>query len=143
MTPPAHSNPEKAISEEAESSSALRQYHEQMLKLVAKGFFNELINYGVNEAEVLTVAGHLLDNVLHKQGPASKTVEYYNRLFAIKDVQDEWADAQSLTVQHLSISPMDLSVVPQKSPPGWKEPAIRESFYPRFPDAADRTGPLF
>src|SRR6478735_7317466 len=57
----------------------MRQYHEQMLKLVAKGFYNELINYGVNEAEVLTVAGHLLDNVMHKDGTANKAVDYYLR----------------------------------------------------------------
>ena len=114
----------------------MRQYHEQMLKLVAKGFYNELINYGVNEAEVLTVAGHLLDNLMHKQGPASKTVEYYNHLFAIKDVHDEWADTRRLTVQQLSLSPMDIKMVPKVA--AWlREPAIRESFYPHFPDTTE------
>ncbi len=121
---------------EEESSTAMRQYHEQMLKLVAKGFYNELINYGVNEAEVLTVAGHLLDNVMQKSGPASKAVEYYNRLFTIKDVQDEWTEASRLSVQHLSISPMDIRMVPQIAT--WlREPAISASFYPRFPDSKE------
>src|SRR4051812_23743165 len=55
----------RGMKEREETSTAMRQYHEQMLKLVAKGFYNELINYGVNETEVLTVAGHLLDNVMH------------------------------------------------------------------------------
>jgi len=31
------------------SSTVVRQHHEQMLKLVAKGFYNELINYGVKQ----------------------------------------------------------------------------------------------
>lgn len=40
-----------------------------MLKLVAKGFYKELIKYGVKEPEVLTVAEHLLDNVSLKSNP--------------------------------------------------------------------------
>jgi RimJ/RimL family protein N-acetyltransferase len=115
------------------STSPARQHHEQMLKLVAKGFFNELVNYGVNEAEVLKVAGHLLDNVLHKSGPANKAVEFYNKLFTIKDVADEWASAKRLTVQGLSIVPMDAKVVPQVA--GWlRTAAVRDSFYPKFPE---------
>ena len=42
---------------------------EQMLKLVAIGFYKELIKYGVKEPEVLTVAEHLLDNVSLKSNP--------------------------------------------------------------------------
>ena len=67
--------------------------------LVAKSFYNELINYGVNEAEVLTVAGHLLDNVMHEGGPKNNQAGYYSRLFSVKDVQDEWAAEKRLTVQ--------------------------------------------
>src|SRR6266436_6259803 len=125
-----------------EPSTAMRQYHEQMLKLVAKGFYNELINYGVNETEVLTVAGHLLDNVMDKRGPGSKQAEYYNALFSIKDVQDEWAGARRLTVQHLTLTPLDLKMVPQIL--AWlREPAIRESFYPRFPDSKEELNRYF
>jgi RimJ/RimL family protein N-acetyltransferase len=121
------------LTEADESSTPMRQYHEQMLKLVAKGFYNELINYGVNEAEVLTVAGHLLDNVMHKDGTANKAVEYYNRLFTFKDVKDEWTAAQRLSIQQLTIAPMDPALVPQIA--AWlRAPAIRESFYPMFPE---------
>lgn len=130
------------MSTDAEPSGAMRQYHEQMLKLVAKGFYNELINYGVNEAEVLTVAGHLLDNVMQKSGPASKTAEYYNRLFAIKDVRDEWAANRRLSVQQLSISPMDPGLVPKIA--AWLEaPAIMESFYPHFPESKEELARYF
>ncbi|MDB6125035.1 MAG: Protein N-acetyltransferase, RimJ/RimL family [Pedosphaera sp.] len=124
------------MTEGEESSPAIRHYHEQMLKLVAKGFFNELINYGVNEAEVLAVAGHLLDNVMHKGGTTNKAVEYYNKLFTIKDVQDQWATTQRLTVHNLSISPIAPGHVPQIAT--WlREPSIQESFYPKFPEAKD------
>lgn len=124
----------ETVSNDDNSETTLNQHHEQMLKLVAKGFYNELINYGVNKAAVLTVAGHLLDNVV--QTPvAGKTAEFYNRLFTIKDVRDEWAQARRLTVQELCISPMEPAVVPKVAV--WlKDPEIRESFYPRFPDSA-------
>src|SRR3982074_1456896 len=100
------------MSEHEESTSPMRKYHEQMLKLVAKGFYNELINYGVEKADVLSVAGHLLDNVMVK-GPTNKLVDYYNRLFTIKDVQNEWSAAKSLTLQQVTIAPMDPSLIPR------------------------------
>jgi len=122
------------MSEPEVSPSPARQHHDQMLKLVAKGFFNELINYGVNEAEVLKVAGHLLDNVLHKSGPANKTVEFYNKLFTIQDVHNEWAAARRLTVHGLSILPFEEKIVPQIAE--WLlAPAVRENFYPKFPES--------
>jgi RimJ/RimL family protein N-acetyltransferase len=120
------------MTEPSESPSPARQHHEQMLKLVAKGFFNELVNYGVNEAEVLKVAGHLLDNVLHKSGPANKNVEFYNKLFTMRDVKDEWARAKRLSVHSLGITPMEPKIIPQVV--SWlRAPAVRENFYPQFP----------
>ncbi len=116
-----------------ESPSPLKKYHEQMLKLVAKGFYNELINYGVDKADVLSVAGHLLDNVLQKGANADKHTEYYNRLFTIKDVQNEWEPSRRLSLQQVSISPMDPCLITQVA--SWlRAPGIRESFYPRFPE---------
>ncbi len=136
------SSAEEVASVAAKPAAALRQHHEQMLKLVAKGFYNELINYGVNEAEVLTVAGHLLDNVMQKRGPASKPAEFYNQLFSIKDVRDDWARARRLTVEQLTISPMDPAAVPKIAV--WlKAPEIRESFYPRFPDSPEELARYF
>jgi RimJ/RimL family protein N-acetyltransferase len=130
------------MNETEEASAAKRQYHEQMLKLVAKGFYHELINYGVNEAEVLTVAGHLLDNVMKKAGPANMAADYYNQLFAIKDVKDEWAAARRLSVQQVKIAPMDLRFIPQIA--AWlRTPAIRESFYPQFPDSEEELAGYF
>ena len=117
-------------------SSPARQHHEQMLKLVAKGFYNELINYGVNEAQIVTVAGHLLDNVIPKGGKSSKAVDYYNKLFSIKDVQNDWVRHQRLSAQHVSIVPLDLALVPQIVV--WlKAPEIKGGFHPPYPETAD------
>lgn len=117
-------------------SPAPRQHHEQMLKLVAKGFYNELINYGVDEAQIVTVAGHLLDNVIPKDGKSAKHIEYYNTLFTIKDVRNEWAAHKRLTVQHVSIAPLDGSHAAQIH--SWlQDPAIQASFHKRYPNGAD------
>jgi RimJ/RimL family protein N-acetyltransferase len=112
----------------------MRKYHEQMLKLVAKGFYNELINYGVDKADVLNVAGHLLDNVLQKKVEAGKHTEFYNNLFTIKDVKDEWATAKRLALGEVSITPMDMALVPRVA--AWlHEPGVGQSFFPRFPES--------
>jgi RimJ/RimL family protein N-acetyltransferase len=117
-------------------STVINQRQEQMLRLVTKGFYNELINYGVTANEVLSVAGHLLDNVMQKGGPTNKQADYYNRLFSVRDVRDDWATAQRLTVQQVSISPLAISHIPRIV--AWlREPAIRDSFYPRFPDSEE------
>lgn len=103
-----------------------------MLRLVAKSFYNELINYGVNEAQVLAVAGHLLDNVMQKERQVNKNGSYYNQLFTTKDVLDEWLTAKRLSVHQVSIIPLEAAWAPQISK--WLQaPEIRHGFYPPFP----------
>jgi hypothetical protein len=63
--------PTLVVDERTHKKLAAKKQRDQMLKLVSKGFYNELINYGVRKEEVLRVASHLLDNLLaQKQGPA-------------------------------------------------------------------------
>lgn len=113
-------------------SPVVRQQHEQLLKLVAKGFYNELINYGVNKAEVLAVAGHLLDNVMQHSERANRDAAYYNRLFSVKDVRDEWAGARRLTVHQVSLTPLAAAMIPRVSE--WLgSPGVQDNFYPAFP----------
>ena len=40
------------MDEQSDKELADKKQHDQMLKLVSKGFYNELINYGVRKAEV-------------------------------------------------------------------------------------------
>lgn len=108
--------------------------HVQMLKLVAKGFYKELINYGVKEPEILSVAGHLLDNVVLKSPPESKRDRAYDKLFTVKDVNDEWAAHQRLNLHEVSLVPLQSDQVPQIA--AWlKVPRVRNSFFPRFPES--------
>lgn len=119
-----------------ETSTATRQHHEQMLRLVTRSFFNELTKYGVKKADIFTVAEHLLDNLMQKSSPADKGTDYYNKLFTLKDVEEEWASGKRLALQQVSILPLDLNLVPQIAE--WlRPPEIRESFYPGFPDSEE------
>ncbi len=121
------------MTQNEEAPSPVRKQHEQMLKLVSKGFFNELTKYGVNHAEVLTVAGHLLDNVLQGTQQAGPDPEHYNRLFGIKDVRDDWNASKQLSLQQVSLVPFDLRWTPILL--DWlKVPAASDSFYPQFPE---------
>jgi RimJ/RimL family protein N-acetyltransferase len=119
--------------ETTESAAILRQRHEQMLKLVAKGFFNELINYGVGKNEILTVAGHLLDNIMQNNGEVQKGADFYNRLFTRADIQDQWAAAQRLKVHQVSLGPFEPALAPWVR--SWlAAPRIRDSFQRPFPE---------
>jgi len=107
--------------------------HEQMLRVVARGFYRELIKYGVREPEIVTVAAHLLDNVVLKSPPASKQVEKYNELFTIRDIRDRWIEAREISLHDVSLAPLRVEQLGQLA--GWLEnPAIKSSFHPRFPE---------
>jgi RimJ/RimL family protein N-acetyltransferase len=109
---------------------------EQMLRLVARGFYRELINYGVKEPQILTVASHLLDNVVLKSPPESQASEPYSQLFRIKDVIDRWDKSQTLGIHEVAIAPLTRASIPTILE--WlKRPTIRESFYPPFPQSED------
>ncbi len=121
------------MSESSKAEKIPSNPHEQMLRLVARGFHNELIKYGVREPEIVTVAAHLLDTVVLKSPPTSKQVEKYNQLFTIKDVKDEWVMTKKLSLQDVSLTPLMLEQVGPLAV--WLEnPKIKTSFFPRFPE---------
>ena len=107
------------------------QQRDQMLKLVARGFYNELVNYGVEKGEILRVASHLLDNLMAQQEKPGTGVPYYNEIFTIANVKDEWQARRQLTVQHVILRPLHSEVIPKVA--GWlRAPGVRESFVPAF-----------
>lgn len=111
--------------------------HEQMLRLVARGFHKELIKYGVKQPEIVTVAAHLLDNVVLKSPPASKQVEKYNQLFTIRDVRDLWETEKKLMLHDITVTPLQADQVEQVAT--WLDlPKVKASFFPRFPDNPEK-----
>ena len=84
------------MDEQSDKEIASKKQRDQMLKLVAKGFYNELINYGVGQPEVIRVASHLLDNLLAKGKRPDKDVGYYNGIFTLASVKVVWAERKRL-----------------------------------------------
>ncbi len=106
-----------------------------MLKIITKGFYKELVNYGIHERDIVTISTHLLDYVI-KGSKFDKDNEYYNTLFTIKDIVDEWNDGKRLSLKDVSISPLAPHMCSQVA--AWLEnPAIKYSFIPLFPDSED------
>ena len=108
------------------------QQRDQMLKLVAKGFYNELTNYGVQKNEILRVASHLLDNLMAQERKPGKGVSYYSEMFTLAAVKDEWEACKQLSVQHVSLRPLQPAVIP-KVVEWLQAPGVHESFVPAFP----------
>jgi RimJ/RimL family protein N-acetyltransferase len=121
------------MDEQSDKEIANKKQRERMLKLVSKGFYNELINYGVRKAEIVSVASNLLGNLLGEEKKPAKDVEYYNGTFTLASVKDEWADRKQLGIQHVMLRPLHMPVVSKLV--GWlKDRAVRESFVPAFPE---------
>ncbi|HEU4537202.1 MAG TPA: GNAT family N-acetyltransferase, partial [Polyangiaceae bacterium] len=106
------------------------QRRDQMLKLVAKGFFNELVNYGVRKEEIVRVTSHLLDNLLAQQSRLGG--EARGARLDVDSVLDEWHERRSLTVDQVRLSPFEPSLVPLAA--RWlAAPGVREGFVPALP----------
>ena len=122
-----------AMDQQSDKEIAGKKQRDQMLRLVAKSFYNELTNYGVSENEVIHMASHLLDNLLAKESKPAEGVEYYNGIFNLSSVKDEWTDGKQVAVQHVTLQPLQAPEVGKVSK--WlKVPAIRESFVQAFPE---------
>jgi len=122
----------QAIMKREEPSPVVRQFHEKMLRLVTASFYKELVNYGVNSAEVLSVAGHLLDNVMQNAGSGNQGPEFQEGRSFINTIRDEWGTEKRLSLDAVTIVPMHPYFIPQVA--SWLEaPAIRQSFYPGYP----------
>jgi len=122
-----------AMDEQSHKELIGKKQRDQMLKLVAKSFYNELTNYGVSEHEIIHMTSHLLDNLMAKESKPAEGVEYYNGIFTLASVKDEWADHKQLAVQHVTLRPLQLQDV-TKIGTWLKVPAVRESFVPAFPE---------
>ena len=114
---------------------ALQQ--ELMLKLITKGFYRELINYGIAKKGVITVSSYLLEYLMKDlKNPSTNNGDgYYHHLFSIKNVHDDSKNGLGLSIQDVSITPLRPELYGQVAL--WlADPAIRDSFVSPFPDSA-------
>jgi RimJ/RimL family protein N-acetyltransferase len=127
-----------------ENTAVNELQQEQMLKLITKGFYKELINYGIEKKYIITVSSHLLDYLLKdlKDTTVGKDDEYYNQLFTVKNIQDNWKKNQRLIIKDVSISPLKPEMCSQVAV--WlADPAIKYNFIPSFPEAENELKEYF
>ena len=110
----------------------IQQRREQLVKLVSKTFYRELTEYGVAKDEVLAVANHLLDSLLHDSlappPPQQPTVVDLK----IASIRDCWDNEKTLRLDHVELWPLGKGDLGQVA--GWiQSPGIRESFVPALP----------
>ena len=120
------------MKEPSDEQGVIAERREQMLKLVTKGFYNELVNYGVHDNEILKVASHLLDNLMAKGDKPRTGVQYYNEVFTLAEIKDGWKEHRQLSVHHVVIRPIQPAVI-EKLACWLDDPAVRDTFVPPFP----------
>jgi RimJ/RimL family protein N-acetyltransferase len=92
------------------------------------------MNYGVGKAEIIRVASHLLDNLLAKEKRPDQEQFYYNGIFTLASVKDDWAKRKRIAVEHVTLRPLQKQLISKIA--GWlKDKSVRESFVPAFPES--------
>lgn len=121
------------------SSSSDRQHverrqQEQLLKLVTKGFYNELINYGVPRADIVTIASHLLGHVSQQESESTRQQDrFYSRIFSLDSLDDRWASERMLAVGgEVVLRPFDAALIDRVET--WlAAPRVRNTFVTPYP----------
>lgn len=81
----------------------LKQEH--MLKIVTGSFYKELIKYGVDNSDIVSVSMNLLDYVTDtKNSITNERYKHFN--FTYSDVKNNWLKDQSLAIREISIKPL-------------------------------------
>lgn len=114
-----------------------RRKQEQLLKLVTKGFYNELVNYGVPKSDIVTIATHLLGHVSKQESEPSKQDRFYSRFFDLASIDDRWSTEQRLRVgDSVVLRPLDDALIPMVAQ--WlAEPKIRAGFVTPYPGTVE------
>lgn len=121
------------VGNEAGENALLDQRRDQILKLVTKGFFNELVNYGVGREEIIRVASHLLDNVLKQHERAKAGHATAPAPLTVASVVDRWKSERRLDVDQVALRPLERAFLPQVVK--WlRQPGVNETFATPFPD---------
>ncbi len=90
-----------------------KQKQNQILKLVTHSFYRELLNYGVDTSDIVTVSVNLLDFVTKSQkNQADSNNGYYNDIFTVADIRDNWIQHQTLSLQDVTLRPLREQDIP-------------------------------
>ncbi len=114
----------------------MKNRHDQILKVVSKSFYNELVKFGISTNDLVTVSLNLLDQITTEDKTHADGKQYYNHLFKIKDIEDAWDDANILKVQEVAIRPLEPHQTNQVAT--WlQNQELRFLFIPPFPESVE------
>lgn len=104
----------------------------QMLKLVTKSFYKELVNYGVVNKDVITITCYLLDHVMGRNGELDTGSKYRLDGFEVNNIVDRWQVCKKLIFRDVYIAPLQREMISEVS--SWlQNPIIKYSFVSGFP----------
>ena len=114
-----------------------KKKQEQMLKLVTNSFYKELMNYGVDSSDIITVSVNLLDHVTDGNQSDQNGSEFYNDFFTINAVVDHWEQNDGLSFNGVSIKLLQKPHIKQIT--NWLKTAeIDQTFIGLIPKDEDR-----
>ena len=102
----------------------------QMLKIVSSSFYKELVKYGVDNSDIVSVSMNLLDYATVNGDSIDIKKDYFP--FSIHDIQDDWNTKNVLGLSEITIKPLKKNEIETIS--GWlcKEETA-SSFIDLFP----------
>jgi RimJ/RimL family protein N-acetyltransferase len=75
---------------------------QKVLEIVSSSFYKELVKYGIDKSDIVSVSMNLLDYATeNKNGSSSTPKELYE--FKIEDIKDNWNKSRSLILENVSI----------------------------------------
>ncbi|RMG77704.1 MAG: N-acetyltransferase [Bacteroidetes bacterium] len=86
-----------------------KEKHRQIIKLVTHSFYKELVNYGVDQSDIINVSTQLLDHVLQKK-PMNDNGTYQDD-FDISKIDDHWHEEKKLILGDVHIQPLQATNV--------------------------------
>ncbi len=124
------------MKEQKEYGEIMKNRHHQILKVVSKSFYKELVKFGISTKDLVTVSLNLLDYITTEDRSESERQKYYNHLFKIADVENNWEELKKLQIQNVCIQMLEPQQITQVAE--WlQNPVLRFSFIPPFPETAE------
>ena len=114
----------------------------QMLKLVTNSFYKELVNYGVDDSDIVTVSVNLLDYVTDKKSANYQNNGYYNSVYNLGGINDQWQSNRKIQFNGVEIQPLQRIQIDQVVE--WlKNSEISQTFISFFPKEAQKLATYF
>lgn len=89
-----------------------RQKQKQMLKLVTNSFYKELVNYGVDKSDIISVSVNLLDFVTASKHIALNGNGTYRETLDAKAISNDWEKEYCFSMKDVCIKPLQRDQVP-------------------------------